>query len=49
VNTLIYTMGDEADDILSSFKLMDEDKKDYKIVKKFEAHFVKWRNNDRVS
>ena len=33
VNTLIYTMGDEADDILRSFQLMDEDKKAYKIVK----------------
>ena len=29
VNTLIYTMGDEVDDILRSFKLTDEDKKDY--------------------
>ena len=45
VNTLIYTMGDEADDILRSFQLSEEDKKDYKIVKeKFEAHFVKRRN-----
>jgi len=45
VNTLIYTMGDEADDILRSFQLTEEDKKDYKIVKeKFEAHFVKRRN-----
>ena len=45
VNTLIYSMGDEADDILRSFKLKDEDIKKYSVVKaKFEAHFVKRRN-----
>ena len=34
-------MGDEADDILRSFKLSDEDKKKYSVVKaKFDAHFV---------
>ncbi len=27
VNTLIYTMGDEADDVLHSFKLSDEARK----------------------
>ncbi len=33
VNTLIYTMGDdEADDILRSFSLSDEDKKKYDTV-----------------
>ena len=41
VNTLIYSMGDEADDILRSFKLSDADKKKYGVVKaKFDAHFV---------
>ena len=41
VNTLIYSMGDEADDILRSFKLSDEDKKKYSVVKaKFDAHFI---------
>ena len=45
VNTLIYTMGDAADDILSSFSLSEEDKKKYEIVvAKFESHFVKKRN-----
>lgn len=45
VNTLIYTMGDEADDILRSFKLSEEDKNKYSVVKdKFEKHFVKCRN-----
>ena len=45
VNTLIYTMGAEADDIFQSFDLSDEDKKKYTAVKaKFDAHFVKCRN-----
>ena len=45
VNTLIYTMGAEADDIFQSFDLADEDKKKYSEVKaKFESHFVKRRN-----
>jgi hypothetical protein len=45
VNTLIYTMGDEADDILRSFKLEEEEAKVYKTVKdKFESFFVKRRN-----
>lgn len=34
VNTLIYSMGDEADDILSSFHLSLEDKVKYDVVKK---------------
>ena len=45
VNTLVYTMGDIADDILSSFGLSEEDKAKYDVVvEKFEAHFVKKRN-----
>ena len=45
VNMLIYTMGDEADDILRSFKLSDTDAKKYSVVKeKFEDHFIKKRN-----
>ena len=45
VNTLIYSMGDEADDILRSFGLTEEEKKNYDTVKeKFESHFVKRRN-----
>ena len=45
VNTLIYSMSDEADDILRSFKLKDDEVKKYSVVKaKFEAHFVKRRN-----
>ena len=45
VNTLIYCMGDAADDILRSFKLTEADSKVYETVKeKFESHFVKRRN-----
>lgn len=45
VNTLVYSMGDQADDILRSFKLSEADGKKYTVVKeKFEAHFVKRRN-----
>ena len=32
VHTLIYTMGDEADDILSSFGLSEENRKVYTTV-----------------
>ena len=45
VNTLIYTMGDKADDLLSSFGLSDEEEKKYSTVKaKFDGYFVKRRN-----
>ena len=45
VNTLIYCMGDQADNILRSFELSDDDSKKYDVVKqKFEGHFVKHRN-----
>ena len=45
VDTLVYSMGDEADDILSSFHLSSEDKVKYDVVKeKFEGYFVKRRN-----
>ena len=45
VNTLVYSMGDEADDILRSFRLSEEDAKKYDVVKaKFDGHFVKRRN-----
>lgn len=42
VNTLVYCMGDEADDILSSLGLSDDEKKSYDTVKaKLEGHFVR--------
>ena len=45
VNTLIYCMGDKADDILRSFQLSAEDEKNYETVReKFNGHFVAWRN-----
>ena len=45
INTLIYAMGDEADDILTSLKLTEAQKKKYDVVlQKFEGYFVKRRN-----
>ena len=45
VNTLVYCMGDAADDILCSLRLSEDDKKVYETVKsKLEQHFVKRRN-----
>ena len=45
VHTLIYSMGDEADDILSSFRLSDEDSKKYEtVLNKFQGYFVKRKN-----
>ena len=45
VNTLIYAMGDQADDILRSFTLSEEDRKSYERVKtKFDTYFVQRRN-----
>ena len=45
VNTLLYSMGDTADDVLRSFKLSEEDAKHYEtVVGKFEQHFVRRRN-----
>ena len=38
-------MGDEADDILRSFGLTEDDQKDYKvIIERFDSHFIKRRN-----
>jgi hypothetical protein len=45
VNALIYSMGDQADDILLSLKLDEDDLKDYeKVLKGFENHFIPRRN-----
>ena len=45
VNTLIYSMGDEADDILHSLNLSEDERKAYAVVKgKFDSHFIKRRN-----
>ena len=45
VNTLMYCMGDKADDILRSFQLSPEDEKKYDVVRgKFDDYFVARRN-----
>ena len=45
VNTLIYSMGEEADDIVIAFGLDAEEVEQYELVKnKFESHFVVKRN-----
>ena len=42
VSSLIFAMGDEAEDILDSFRLSDDERKSYTTVRdKFEAYFVK--------
>lgn len=41
INSLIYAMGDEADDILASLPLSDADKEHYETVREaLESHFV---------
>ena len=45
VNALIYSMKDEADDILQSFSLTEANRKKYDPVQTtFEAHFIIKRN-----
>jgi len=45
VNTLVYSMGEEADDIMISFGLTVDDAKQYELVKnRFENHFIVKRN-----
>ena len=45
INTLIYPLGDQEDDILTSFKLTMTKLKQYHTVKtKFDEHFVVRRN-----
>ncbi len=45
VNALIYTMGEEAEDILVSLHLSPEEASEYDTVKmKLDAHFVTRRN-----
>ena len=45
VNTLVYSMGEEADDITVSFGLTADDAKECELVKnRFESHFIVTRN-----
>ena len=43
VNTLVYAMGDAADDILQSFTLSDDQKYDM-VKEKFETYCTKKKN-----
>ena len=48
VNTLVYYMGDSADDVLESFGLSEEELQDYQTVRaRFDSYFTK--NNLRES
>lgn len=44
VNTLIHSIGDEANDILRSFNLLAENKKYSAVKERFDEHFTKRRN-----
>ena len=45
VNTLIYMMGDEAEDVLTVLNLSEEETADYETLRdKLDAHFVVRRN-----
>ena len=45
VNTLLYSMGPQAEDIMLSFNLSEEESKKYSVVKgKLHGHFVVRRN-----
>ena len=45
VSTLVYSLGDKAEDILTLFNLKEDELKEYATVKgKFESYFVKRRN-----
>ena len=45
IDTLIYCMGDEAEDLLNSLKLTDEQKKKYELTKKrLDEHFSPQKN-----
>ena len=42
ISTLMYSIGDGADDIYQSFHLTDEGEYSYEVVKKkFDDHFMK--------
>ena len=42
INTLVYSMGDKAEDLLETFALSEEDAKKYaKVIEKFNSHFIR--------
>ena len=45
VSSLLYAMGEKADDIMDSLRLSDDNQNSYALVRgRFEAYFVKKRN-----
>lgn len=45
VNTLLYSMGEEAGDVLATTNISEEDRKDYqKVIDKFDSFFAVRRN-----
>ena len=42
ISTLIYSLGDKAEDLLHSFKMSDEDAD--KVLERFQRHFDKSKN-----
>ena len=45
VDTLLYATGSDADDVMPSFHLAEDDACDYgKVKDRFDRHFVKKRN-----
>ena len=45
VSTLIYAMGPDAEDILASFGLSDDESKEYDdVMNKFDGYFVQRKN-----
>ena len=41
INTTIYCMGDEADNIVKSFSFAEGDEKEYaKVKERFDQHFI---------
>ncbi len=49
VNALIYTMGEEAEDMLTSFHLSTTEAAEYETVKdRLDAHFIAWSIFERI-
>ena len=49
VNTLIYSMGDQAEDILLSFRLTEEEAKKYStVVEKFQQYYERSKFNQQI-
>ena len=45
VNTLIYTMGDEAEDVLTALNLSEEEMSEYEMLRnRLDSHFIVRRN-----